>query len=296
MITSPFLIGRDRYERATEGWVDNTHEQAFTHTMTIADDDRSVEVSAVCTPSPAYEILEARARVVAGAADPVIVDALGRLKGVRMVAGFTRRLAELCGSRPGAELFVDAGVQIARLARQVAKLPAGRTAGLEGHDALRCWLLDTTGWVDLPGSCFTYSAAGRGLLDSRPVFTAMAKALYTPPAGASRIFVRKKRARLVLTARRLHLFHSMHDNVHGFDVHYEVDLDSKTIVAADSITSRLPYQGICNEPQRKIAAMIGQPVDAPLRKRIQTVLGGEAGCAQLYDLTADLLTLITLTP
>ncbi len=295
MITSPFLTGRDRYERATEGWVDITHEQAFTHTVTIADDDRSVELSAVCTPSPAYEILEARARVRAGATDPALVDALGRLKGVRMVTGFTKRLAELCGSRLGAELFVDAGVQVARLARQVAKLPGGVTAGLEPGDALRCWMLDTTGWADLPGSCFTYSAAGRALLDSRPVSTAMAQELYTPPAGARRIFVRKKRSRLVLTARRLHLFHSMHDNVHGFDVHYEVDLDSETIVAADSITSRLPYQGICDEPQQRIAVMIGQPVDALLRKRIQAVLGGEAGCAQLYDLTADLLALIRFT-
>jgi hypothetical protein len=29
-----------------------------------------------------------------------------------------------------------------------------------------------------------------------------------------------------------------------------------------------------------------------LRKQTQTLLGGEAGCAQLYDLTADLLKLI----
>src|SRR5437764_1101807 len=129
MITSAFLVGRDRYERAMEGWVDNTHDDAFTHTVAISDDDRSIELSAV----------------------------------------------------------------------------------------------------------------------------------YTPPPGARKIFVRKKRSRLVLTARRLHLFHSMHDNVHGFDLHYEVDLDSGTIVAADSITSRLPYQGICTEPQRKVAAMIGQP-------------------------------------
>jgi DUF2889 family protein len=292
MITSPFLTGRDRYERATEGWVDNTHAHAFTHTVAITDDDRSIELSAVCTPSPGYEILEARARILSGAADPAIVDALGHLKGVRMVAGFTKRLAELCGLRAGAEVFVDAGVQVARLARQVAKLPAEATAGLERGDALGCWLLDTTGWVDLPGSCFTYSAAGRALLDTRAVSTAMAPEFYSPPAGARRIFVRKKRSRLVLTARRLHLFHSMHDNVHGFDVHYEVDLDSETIVAADSITSRLPYQGICSEPQQRIAAMIGQPADALLRKRIQSLLGGEVGCAQLYDLTADLLALI----
>jgi len=296
MITSPFLVARDRYERAIEGWVDNTHDDAFTHTVAVSDDDRSIELSAVCTPSPGYEVREARARVLAGPADPAIVDGLGRLSGTRMVAGFSKRLADLCGPTPGAGLFVDAGIEVARLARQVTRLPAEATAGLEPGDARRCWQLDTTGWVDLPNSCFTYSEAGRALLGTRPVTTPMTPALYTPPPGARRIFVRKKRSRLVLTARRLHLFHSMHDNVHGFDLHYEVDLDSGTIVAADSITSRLPYQGICTEPQRKVTAMIGQPADASLRKRMQVLLGGEAGCAQLYDLSADLLKLITFPP
>jgi hypothetical protein len=118
--------------------------------------------------------------------------------------------------------------------------------------------------------------------------------LYSPPPGARRIFVRKKIMRLVRTGSRLHLFHSMHDNVHGFDIHYELDLDSGGIVAADSVTSRLPYAGICTEPQAKIASLIGQPADAELRKRIQTLIGGAAGCAQLYDLTADLFKVLSL--
>ena len=66
------------------------------------------------------------------------------------------------------------------------------------------------------------------------------------------------------------------------------------IAAADSVTSRLPYLGICNEPQARITALIGQAVDRALRKRIQTSIGGDTGCAQLYDLTADLLKLLTL--
>lgn len=86
----------------------------------------------------------------------------------------------------------------------------------------------------------------------------------------------------------------MHDNVHGFDVHFQIDLDRSVIVEAHSVTSRLPYRGICDEPQARIEAMVGQVVDAGLRKRIQTILGGEAGCAQLYDLTADLLKLLSI--
>ncbi len=117
--------------------------------------------------------------------------------------------------------------------------------------------------------------------------------LYSPPPGARRIFVRKKAMRLARTGSRLYLFHSMQDNVHGFDLHIEIDLDTGIAVAADSIAPRLPYHGICTGPQSKIASLVGQPADVELRKRIQRRLGGESGCAQLYDLTADLLKLLS---
>ncbi|HTI53092.1 MAG TPA: DUF2889 domain-containing protein [Verrucomicrobiae bacterium] len=294
MIGSAFLAGRDRYERVMDGRVDNTHEAALTHTVRLTDPDRSVEVTAVCTPSPTYEVQEASARALSGAVDPAITADFPRLAGTRMVGGFTKRLAELCGARDGAGLFVDAGVEVARLSRQVTKMPAAAVASLEPGDSRACWALDMAGWVDLPDSCFTYSAAGRALVGTRPVTSPMVPALYSPPPGARDVFTRRKVARLVLTGRRLHLFHSMHDNVHGFDLHYEVDLDQGTIVAVDSITSRLPYAGICTEPQARIECLRGQPVDAALRKRIQGQLGGIAGCAQLYDLTSDLLKLLIL--
>jgi hypothetical protein len=293
VITSPHLDSRDRYERSMEGWVDNTHDDAFTYSVRLTDDDAAVELVAVCTPSPRYEVREAVARVLAGAADPAAAERVGQLAGARMVAGFSRRLAELAGSGPGSRLLVDAGIEIARLARQAIKLPREATAGLASGGARACWDLDTTGWIDLPGSCFTYSSAGRALLETRVVSTPMVADLYSPPPGARRIFVRKKIMRLVRTGSRLHLFHSMHDNVHGFDLHIEIDLETGTVAAADSITSRLPYQGICTEPQGKIRSLVGQLADGELRKNIQTQLGGESGCAQLYDLTADLLKLLS---
>jgi hypothetical protein len=277
-----------------DGWVDNTHADAFTHTVRLSDPDFAVEVTAVCTPSPGYEIRKASARVLRGPADAAIADALTGLAGARMVGGFTRAVAQLCGGHAGAGLFVDACVEIARLARQARKVPEERTAGLGPGDASRFWELDSTSWVDLPNSCFTYSAAGRGLLDRRSVTVPATAIIYSPPLGAEKIFVRAKHARLVRTGPRLDLFNSMHDNVHGFDIHYEIDLASGRFAAANSVTSRLPYRGICDEPQGRIASLIGQPVDAALRKRIQGQLGGEAGCAQLFDLTSDLLKLLTL--
>jgi hypothetical protein len=106
------------------------------------------------------------------------------------------------------------------------------------------------------------------------------------------VFERKKVARLTRRDGRLTLFHSMHDNVHGFEVLYEVEMDSGRFVRAESVTPRLPYAGICSEPQGKVRALLGETLDTGLAKRIQAHLGGTSGCAQLYDLTADLLKLV----
>jgi len=80
VIGSPFLAGRDRYERVMEGWVDNTHERAFTHSVRITDPDGGVEVSLVCTPSPGYEVQSVTAHALAGT-DPDIPVALAGLAG-----------------------------------------------------------------------------------------------------------------------------------------------------------------------------------------------------------------------
>lgn len=291
-IASPWLAGRDRYERRMHGWSDNTFAEGFTHTVRLEDDDRAVELRAECTVAPAYEIRAATARVLAGECEAPALAGLSRLAGTRMVGGFTKRCAELAGGGQGAALLVDAAIEVARLARQVAKIPEEVTANIPPNDARACWRLDTTSWADLPGSCFTYSAAGGALLEQRTVTPSLAPSFYSPAPGAERVFVRRKLQRLVRTGERLHLFSSMHDDVHGFDLHYEVDLATGIVVAADGVTSRLPYRGLCDEPQSRIRSMVGQRVDALLRKRSQTLLGGEAGCAQLFDLTGDVLKLL----
>jgi Protein of unknown function (DUF2889) len=295
MIDSPFLRQRAHYERVMDGRVDNTHPDAFTHTVRLRDDDLDLELSAVATASPDYEIRTAGCRVLAGAADPQLAGALDGLAGVRMVSGFTRRVAEVVRDRAGSHLVVDAAVEIARLARQVGKLPPERAARAAGGDAWECWQLDMAGWVDLPDSCFTYSDAGRAVFGTRPVRSAMSHEFYAPPAGKLGVFTRKKIARLERLDARLRLFHSMEDPVHHFEISYEIDLAGARIVEAASRTPRLPYRGICDEPQGRIAGLIGQPVDADLRRRMQDLIGGSRGCAQLYDLTADLLKLIRIT-
>jgi hypothetical protein len=293
VIAPALLRDRDRYERVMEGWVDNSHPDAFTHTVVLRDDDQAVELTVVAEPSPSYLIREARCRPHAGALDPALAESLEQLAGTAMVGGLSLRVAELTRSGPGAAFVLGAVVEVARLARQTAKLPRDRAERTAGGNAWECWQLDMTGWVDLPNSCFTYTDAGRSLFGSRTVTTPMQPDLYSSRLGQRRVFERKKVARLERRDGRLALFHSMYDNVHGFEITYEVDLATGTIVRAELITPRLPYMGICSEPQRKITALVGETVDDGLRRRIQSHLGGETGCAQLYDLTADLLRLLT---
>jgi Protein of unknown function (DUF2889) len=291
MIRPALLEGRDRYERVMEGRVDNTHDDALTHTVRLSDDDRVLELSVEALPSPSYLIRAARCRPVSGAFDPEVAAGVGRLAGTHMVGGLSRRVTELTGAGAGAGFALGALVEAARLARQVAKLPRAEAERATG-DARACWQLDMTGWIDLPSSCFTYTDAGRSLFGTRAVTTPIQPDIYSPRPGQARVFERRKVARLERRDGRLRLFHSMHDNVHGFEVTYEIDLANDRIVRAEHVTPRLPYMGICTEPQRKIGALLGETADGGLRQRIQTHLGGESGCAQLYDLTADLLKLL----
>ena len=285
------LAGRDRYERSMHGRIDSLADDAFTHTVRLADDDRALEAVVVALPPPAYEIREARLISLGGSVAPSVVSGFGGLAGVAMVGGLTRRTAEAVAGGDGAALAVDAMIEIGRLARQATRMDRA-TAERAAGDPLAFWHLDMAGWTDLPDSCFTYSAEGRALFGTRTVGAAAVPDLYSPRPGQRAVFERRKLARLERRDGRLRLFHSMHDNVHGFELTVEIDLASAKVVRAEHITPRLPYMGICSEPQRKITALLGETADDGLRRRIQNHLGGETGCAQLYDLTSDLLKLL----
>lgn len=291
MIEPAALRGRPRYERVMDGWTDDAPGDALAHTVALRDDDRAVEVTVVALPSPTYEIRHARCRVQAGEVAGDAAQGVARLAGACMVGGFTRRAADATGGGAGAGLIVDAAVEIARLARQVTKVPRERALRTAG-DPDECWRLDTTAWTDLPDSCFTYSAAGRALFGTRPVTSPMTPDLYSPRPGQRRVFERRKHAWLERRGGRLALFHAMHDNVHGFEISLEIDLAAGRIVRAEHITPRLPYLGICSEPQARLASLVGETVDEGLRKRLGQTLGGSGGCAQLYDLTVDLVKLL----
>src|SRR5262249_62026384 len=64
------------------------------------------------------------------------------------------------------------------------------------------------------------------------------------------------------------------------------------VLRAEHVPPKPPYMGICSEPQRRINMLVGEIADDGLRKRLGLLIGGASGCAQLYDLTADVLKLL----
>jgi hypothetical protein len=295
-LTSPFLADGDHYQRTMHGWIDAPDAAGFRMTVRIADPRVGVELTADTTPSPAYTIRAARGRVLAGPADrvdPALVEAMAALAGLAMTAGFTRRVADAAGERAGAGYFVDAAIEVARLARQATRLPPEVVARHLPEGAVGHWRLDMQGWADLPVSCYTYRPESERLFAERAVTTPMPPVLYDPPVGATGVFTRMKAARLERRADHLHLFHAMFDEVHSFQVWLEVD-GNAVVVDAGSTTPRLPYAAICSDPQRRVRALVGQRVDGTLRRRLGDLVGGRDGCAQLYDLSADLLKLLAI--
>lgn len=297
-VGSPYLVEADRYERIVHGWVDSPRPDDFAITVRIADPWVAIELTADTTPSPEYAIRAARGRLLVGPTErvePVLAEAVTGLAELSMTGGFTRSVAETLGSRAGAQYFIDAAVEVARLARQVTRLPEQVVNERIREGVVGFWRLDMAGWVDLPSSCYTYRAESEALFKQREVRSPMQASLYAPAVGAERVFNRSKVMRLERRDGHLLLGHSMFDEVHSFQIWYRLDPATGTIVDAGSVTPRLPYLGICNDPQRNITALIGQRVDPELRKRIGGFLGGTSGCAQLFDLTADLLKLLNFS-
>ncbi|MGH7264801.1 MAG: DUF2889 domain-containing protein [Candidatus Rokuibacteriota bacterium] len=293
-VASPYLADADRYERAMHGWVDVPAADRFAMTVRLVDPWVGIELEAETTPSPAYGIRAARGRVLVGAPgriDGALAPAMGGLAGASMTAGFTRRVAEIAADRPGAGYFVDAAIEVARLARQVTRIPRPVVERHLPEGAVGAWRLDMQGWADLPASCYTYRPESERLFAERPVTTPMLPILYDPPVGASRVFNRTRVARLERRGAELLLSHAMFDEVHSFQVWYLVDA-AGTVVDAGSVTPRLPYAGICSDVQGRVRNLVGQRLDAGARTRLGGLVGGLEGCAQLYDLTADLLKLV----
>ena len=279
-----------------DGRVDNTHEDAFTHTVRLADDDRALEVArrraAVADLRRSARRVSPRWPGEVGAVAGRGVRAAGRRPDGRRPHAAGRRAARRRRRRRAGRRRHHRG----RPAR-----PAGRQAAAgDGRARDRRATRSSAGCSTrpagstCPNSCFTYSA-GRARAVRHPHRRhADGAGSLQPPARARRGSSSGARWRgWSAPDGRLRLFHSMHDNVHGFELTYEIDLASGTVDArrardAAAALRRHLLGAAAADHRAARRARRRRPAQA----HPERPLGGEGGCAQLYDLTADLLKLL----
>jgi hypothetical protein len=290
-----FLGAADAYERTVTAWVDRGEGSLLELHARLSDGQVDLEVGLLAEPSPSYQLSAAWATARSEATRRLLASAPDAFRGIgtlRIVAGFRREVAGLLGEHPVADHLLDATLEAARLSRQVTQTEvplAPRLGPAEFHR------LDLEAWPELVDLCFTYRRESAALFAERSVRTPAITAMYASPPGEKLVFHRYKRTRLERAGSMLSLYQSMFDQVHGFELWYEVDWRSQTVVDARLLTPRLPYMGICEEPQRRVREMVGVTLDAGWPAVVRARLGGRQGCFQLTDLTSDLFRLLNPT-
>jgi hypothetical protein len=280
------------YERTVTAWADRGEGSLLELHARLTDGRLDLEVGLVAEPSPSYQLSRAwatsRSESTRASHGPLL-ELFQGVGSLRIVAGFRREVAGLLGDQPGAGPLIDAAIEAARLSRQVTqtRVPAAERLGpAEFHQ------LDLEAWPELVDLCFTYRRETAPLFTERPVRTPAIVAMYAGHPGQKLVFHRYKRSRVERTGGTLSLYQSMFDQVHGFELWYDVDETTRTVVDARLLTPRLPYMGICDEPQRRVRAMVGVTLDADWPRAVRSRLGGREGCFQLTDLTSDLFRLL----
>jgi len=282
------------YERTMTGWVDACEDSQLRFSAHLRDRSIDLEVSLVAEPAPSYQVSVATATT---RSEPTrtqcrtLLDAFRGIGGLRIAAGFRRQVAGVLGDHPFATHFLDAAIEAARLSRQVTQIDVSGSPRREPADFHR---LDLEAWPELLDLCFTYRAETRALFTERTVRTPAIIDMYASPRGQKLVFHRYKRAHVARAGSTLSLYQSMFDQVHGFELWYDVDELSHEIRGARLLTPRLPYMGICEEPQLRIRDMIGVKLGADWAGVVRARLGGRQGCFQLTDLTSDLFRLLRL--
>jgi hypothetical protein len=289
-----FLAPHDVYERIMTGWVDRGERSLLELNARLQDGRVDLEVSLVTEPAPSYQLCRAtataRSEATRQSCGPLL-DAFRGVGNLRIVSGFRRQVAGLLGQHPCADYLVDATIEAARLSRQVTQTDVPASPRLGPADFHR---LDLDAWPELLDLCFAYRKETEALFSERSVRTPAITAMYASPPGQQLVFHRYKRSHVRRAGSTLSLYQSMFDQVHGFELWYEVEERSREILDARLLTPRLPYMGICDEPQQRVREMVGAKLDGEWPGMVRSRLGGRQGCFQLTDLTTDLFRLLTL--
>jgi len=151
--------------------------------------------------------------------------------------------------------------------------------------------------MGLANTCYTYRDESEGLFANREVRCGFGAELTRPKPGDRRVFWRNKRLAIELRSggngETIYACESaMEDSIH--DIRIGFDLSSDGMVSnARSSGARLPYHGICEDPQLRTPALNGLKVTGAFVGQFAEHIGGAQGCAHLFDLSIDVLRLFS---
>jgi Protein of unknown function (DUF2889) len=250
--------------------------------------------------TPEYEITEAAARQTEGEFDPRLCERYAGVKGARVGRGFSKRVLSALGDSPGAQEHLLTAIEMARVGQQVyqytpefeAQFPS--SGGGATESARITWMKDRA-YMGLANTCYTYRDESESLFASREVRCGFGAELTRPKPGDRRVFWRNKRLAIESQASgNGETFYAcesaMEDSIH--DIKIGFDLSSDGMVSnARSSGARLPYHGICEEPQLRTPALNGLKVTGGFVGQFAEHVGGAQGCAHLFDLSIDVLRL-----
>jgi len=252
--------------------------------------------------TPEYEIIDAAARQTEGEFDPRLCERYAGVKGARIGRGFSKRVLSALGDSPGAQEHLLTAIEMARVGQQVyqytpefeAQFPSSGGGATEA--ARITWLKDRA-YMSLANTCYTYRDESESLFASREVRCGFGAELTRPKPGDRRVFWRNKRLAIESQAggngETIYACESaMEDSIH--DIKIGFDLSSDGMVSnARSSGARLPYHGICEDPQLRTPALNGLKVTGAFVGQFAEHIGGAQGCAHLFDLSIDVLRLFS---
>jgi hypothetical protein len=252
--------------------------------------------------TPEYEIIEAAARQTEGEFDQRLCERYAGVKGARVGRGFSKRVLSALGDSPGAQEHLLTAIEMARVGQQVyqytpefeAQFPS---SGSDATETARITWLKDRAYMGLANTCYTYRDESEGLFASREVRCGFGAELTRPKPGDRRVFWRNKRLAIESQAggngETIYACDSaMEDSIH--DIRIGFDLSGDGMVSnARSSGARLPYHGICEDPQLRTQALNGLKVTGAFVGQFAEHIGGAQGCAHLFDLSIDCLRLFT---
>ena len=252
--------------------------------------------------TPEYEIVEAGARQIEGEFDPELCDSYSGINGARIGRGFSKRVLSELGERAGAQEHLLTAIEMARVGQQVyqytpefeSQFPA--SDGSPTDSARIVWMKDRA-YMSLANTCYTYRDESESLFSNREVRCGFGSELTRPKPGDKAVFWRNKRLAIESkeseNGETVYSCESdMQDSIHDIRINFELSNDG-VISNARSHGARLPYHGICEDPQMRTPLLNGIKLTRSFVPQFAEYIGGAQGCAHLFDLSIDVLRLFS---